>query len=332
MNNTPPNYPKSGWGRRVLFITHCSLFIVFEKEASVEAIYEELRRRREELGLSLEDLSQETNINVQYLKAIEEGDFGVLPRAYIRMFLKAYGLRVGMDAESVLRRFDERAAPEEEPARKSVGKPIVRSASPKKGLVMAGALFGILVVIVGVLKFGAQERLEPRRTPSLKELGETGLEQALMPDTVIVGQNAEGGVGEGDSVRVPKEAVGEAAASSIEPSENAEDSILILEGVALEDIWLSVRADGRLKTYRLMKAGGRGRWEAKDRFEVTLGKPKRIALMFRGEAVDNTRWNSVPVHLLFSREGVRIVEKKRRPGVTPASVTRLMQGTMSDEQ
>ena len=323
MNNTPPNYPKSGKGGRVLFI-------VFEKEASVEAIYEELRRRREERGLSLEDLSKETNINVRYLKAIEEGDFDVLPRAYIRMFLKAYGLRVGMDADSVLLRFDEEAAPEEEPVRKSVGEPIVRSAFPKKRLAMAGALFGIVVVIVGVLKFGVQEGPEPRRTSLLEASGETGLEQASMPDTVTAGRNAEGGVGEGDSVRVSKEAVGEAPASSIKPSENAEDSILILEGAALEDIWLSVRADGRLKTYRLMKAGGRRSWEAKDRFEVTLGKPKKIALMFRGEAVDNTGWNSVPVHLVFSGEGVQIVNRMGRPAWTPALADEV--DTMSDER
>ena len=134
-----------------------------------------------------------------------------------------------------------------------------------------------------------------------------------MPDTVISEQNAEGGGGEVDSVRVPKEAVGEAVASSIKPSENAEDSILVLEGVALEAVWLSVRADGQLKTHRLINSGARERWEAKDRFEVTLGKPKGIALIFRGEKVDNTGWNSVPVHLVFSREGVRIVERMGRP-------------------
>ncbi len=282
----------------------------------MEAINEELRRKREERELSLEDLSKETNINIRYLKAIEEGNFKVLPRAYIRLFLKAYGLRVGMDAESVLLRFDERAAPEEEPVRKSVGEPIVRSAFPKKRLVMAGVLFGSLVMIAGVLKFGAQERQEPRRTSSLEASGETDLEQASMPDTVIAGQNSEDGVGEADSVRVPEEAPAEAVASSIESSEDTENSILILEGAALEDIWLSVHADGQLKTQRLMKVGVRRRWEAKDRFEVTLGKPKRIDLMFRGEAVDNKEWNSVPVHLVFSREGVQVVEKKRRPGGT----------------
>jgi cytoskeletal protein RodZ len=280
--------------------------------------------------LSLEDLSRETNINVRYLKAIEEGNFDVLPRAYIRMFLKAYGLGVGMDADSVLLRFDEMAAPEEEPVRKHVGEPIVRSAFPKKWVVMAGALLGIVVVIVCFLKFGAQERPDTRRTPSLEASGETGLEQASMPDTVIAEQNAEGGVAEGDSVRVPGEAPAEAVASSIELSENAEDSILILEGAALEDIWLSVRADGQLRTHRLMKSGARERWEAKDGFEVTLGKPMGIALTFRGEAVDNTGWNSVPVHLVFSGEGVQIVNRMGRPAWTPALADEV--DTMSDER
>ncbi|MCK5327071.1 MAG: DUF4115 domain-containing protein [Candidatus Latescibacteria bacterium] len=284
----------------------------------METIQEELKRRREERGLSLKDLSKETNINVRYLKAIEEGNFDVLPRAYIRMFLKAYGLGVGMDADSVLLRFDEMGGPEEEPVRKSVGEPVARSEFPKKGFVITGVLFGIVVVIFCFLKFGVQERPASVETASLEASGEMGLKQASMPDTVIAGQNAEGGGGEVDSVRVPKEAVGEAAASSIEPSEHLEkpvitNSILVLEGVALEAVWLSVRADGQLKTHRLINSGARERWEAKDRFEVTLGKPKGIALIFRGETVDNTGWNSVPVHLVFSREGVRIVERMGRP-------------------
>ncbi|RKY68610.1 MAG: hypothetical protein DRP97_06110 [Candidatus Latescibacterota bacterium] len=295
----------------------------------MEAIHEELGRRREERGLSLEDLSRETNINVRYLKAIEEGDFSVLPRAYIRMFLKAYGLRVGMDAAEVLRRFDEMAAPEEEPVRKSVEEPIVRSAFPKKWLVMAAVFFGIIVVTVCFLKFSARKRPASVETASLEASVEMDLGPVSMPDTVIAGQNAESGVGEVDSVRVPKEAPAKAIASSIEPSENAADSILVLEGAALEDVWLSVRADGQLKTHRLMKAGGQKRWEAKDRFEVTLGKPMGIVLTFRGKTVDNTAWNRAPIHLTFSREGVRIVEKMGRPPGIPSPVDSV--DTMNNE-
>ena len=299
----------------------------------MEAIHEELRRRREERGLSLEDLSRETNINVRYLKAIEEGDFSVLPRAYIRMFLKAYGLRVGMDAESVLRRFDEMAAPEEEPIRKPIGQPIVRSAFPKKPLVIAGVVFAVVVGILIVL-IGTRERPAPRPPGLLEASPEAALEHSIS-DTSDMEQSVEDEVGESDSVHVIEEAPAEAFTSFPEPSEEIEkpvaaDSILVLEGEAREEVWLSVQSDGGSKEQRIMKAGERQRWEAKDRFEVTLGKPRGIALVFRGKAVDNTAWNRAPIHLMFSREGVQVVEKKRPPSETPASVDSV--DAMNNEQ
>ncbi len=98
------------------------------------------------------------------------------------------------------------------------------------------------------------------------------------------------------------------------------DTILVLEGEAREEIWLSVRADGRLKFRRLMKAGERRRWEAKDGFEVRLGKPRGIALTFQGKAVDNTAWKRVPIDLVFSKEGIDVVKRILLPAVTPVPV------------
>jgi len=69
-----------------------------------------------------------------------------------------------------------------------------------------------------------------------------------------------------------------------------------------------------------MKAGERRRWEAKDGFEVRLGKPRGIALTFQGKAVDNTAWKRAPIDLVFSKEGIDVVKSMRRPAVTPAQV------------
>jgi len=197
----------------------------------LEAIQEELKRRREECGLSLEDLSGETNIAVRYLKAIEEGDFDVLPRPYTRMFLKAYGVRVGMDAESVLRRFDEMMAPEEEYVRKRVGEPIGRSVFPTRRLMIAGGI--VLVVVVGifsVLRFGIRERRAPESPASLEAAREMPLERASMPDTAASEPRGEGEGDEGDSVHTVEEAPvleEEVLAPLQEPSEELEKPVAV---------------------------------------------------------------------------------------------------------
>lgn len=57
-----------------------------------------LREAREEKGLSLDDLQEETKIQKRYLSAIEKGDFKQLPGDfYIRAFIKSYAEAVGLD-------------------------------------------------------------------------------------------------------------------------------------------------------------------------------------------------------------------------------------------
>ena len=48
--------------------------------------YKELKDLRESRGISLEEIHERTKINIPYLKAIEEGDFTILPVPYLRLF------------------------------------------------------------------------------------------------------------------------------------------------------------------------------------------------------------------------------------------------------
>lgn len=64
-----------------------------------------LRSAREELGLSLEDVEQATNIHARYLEALEHDDFEALPnRSWARGFLVAYANRLGLDGKALAER------------------------------------------------------------------------------------------------------------------------------------------------------------------------------------------------------------------------------------
>jgi len=64
-----------------------------------------LRQRREELGLSLENLAGKTRIRRDYLSALEENRFEFLPApAYLTGFLRSYAGELGLDPEEMLRR------------------------------------------------------------------------------------------------------------------------------------------------------------------------------------------------------------------------------------
>lgn len=62
-----------------------------------------LRRTREEKGLLLEQVEQETRIRVQFLEALEEEDYDRLPApVYVKGFLRNYAAYLGLDPQEVL--------------------------------------------------------------------------------------------------------------------------------------------------------------------------------------------------------------------------------------
>lgn len=65
----------------------------------------ELRSAREDLGFSLEDVEQMTNIHARHLEALERDDLDALPsRAWARGFLLTYANRLGLEGERLAER------------------------------------------------------------------------------------------------------------------------------------------------------------------------------------------------------------------------------------
>ena len=68
--------------------------------------YKELKDLRISKDISLEDLESKTKINIKYLNAIEQGDFDILPTPYLRLFIRAYAIEIGGNAERALEQLD----------------------------------------------------------------------------------------------------------------------------------------------------------------------------------------------------------------------------------
>lgn len=67
------------------------------------AFHEDLRNHRLKKGLILEEISEDTKINVRILQALEQGDYHILPVPYVRLFMKAYAQAIDYPVEDVLR-------------------------------------------------------------------------------------------------------------------------------------------------------------------------------------------------------------------------------------
>ena len=67
--------------------------------------YEELRSIRKSKNIEINEISENTKINVEYLKAIEDGNFDSLPYIYVRLFIKSYAEYLNIDSELILEKF-----------------------------------------------------------------------------------------------------------------------------------------------------------------------------------------------------------------------------------
>lgn len=70
----------------------------------MERIGERLRKRREELGLTLEDVSETIRYRPEIIRAVEEGRTNVFPaKAYSSAFLRAYAAILELDPADIVR-------------------------------------------------------------------------------------------------------------------------------------------------------------------------------------------------------------------------------------
>jgi transcriptional regulator with XRE-family HTH domain len=237
---------------------------------------ERLRNRREELTLSVKEISSRTRIRPNVINALEEGNFDILPRVYITSFVKNYGSLLGISDEeldelwiasgldipkheasnfslsNVLQSNKETATtPTTTYISGNTIKPKTKikpvQASPKviNLLIYSALLLGISAI--GYYYFFREIPKPPRQA------GE------LVPASEIRDSSSEGGL------------------LNTLFNEPTKDSI-ILEATATDSVWLTMNADGKKSDQLLMTPGMQRRWSAKSQFVLSLGNAGALDL------------------------------------------------------
>ena len=74
----------------------------------MDYLAEQLKKARNEKGVSLAEAAEATKIKIEYLRSLEEGDYLHLPpRTYVKGFLKIYGHYLALDYSLLLQFYDE---------------------------------------------------------------------------------------------------------------------------------------------------------------------------------------------------------------------------------
>ena len=273
-------------------------------EDSARPLGEWLRKRREELGISLEQAQVDTRIRARYLQALESEEFAALPDLIVgRGFLRNYAAYLKLDPREAVGRLSTGGAPPEPEAVLSDGsnpfttgpfQPVPLHEMPSLGSRRAW-LFGalaILVVALGVIAWWGIPRI-PQIWSWIKP-GDGA--SAIAPTKKATGVSLP------TATRTPLMASA-AAPASVTPTRSAPTATLTLTftpspsftpsppvytGIFLELVftntsWIQVTVDSVRQEQGELPQGTYRSYYGKERIELRIGNAGSVTVTVNGE-------------------------------------------------
>lgn len=310
-----------------------------------------LRRQREILGLSLDDVERHTHLRIHYLKALEAGDIYGLPSPVQgRGMLKNYADFLGMQADLLLRFAEglqallaaKQAARSEEQAN-GVRRPRTRPA-PARRMFSLDIITGFVVVasLLGFVIWGAFRILDMRSgsgdqrpgatapsisdvlsitsTPTLSPTLEISPEasQAVLPppqETLPVTSTLETTPQETASLAASEQLTGTAALQGTPLP--VDSSPLQLSLVIRERAWIRVTVDGKVELEGRVVPGSAYQFSGEQRIELLTGNGAALDVVYNQSDLGPLGAFGEVVMRVFTIEGIATPTATLTPTKTP---------------
>lgn len=266
----------------------------------MDSFGEYLSRERELRGVTLEEIAKASNINITYLRALENDDYKNLPQeVFVKGFLRCYADVTGMDYNEVRLAYDSFMAKRK--AKRGIPEqPII---TPKK---YSFKLFSFLAIIVLVFVFSFIVFHSVEKGKEVKSVlvseeeitqggEEEGIEKSVEEniDILLQSESTEGEnfmQAEDVTARLEEKDIADAetlpsAPEIIKTPEIKVEDFLILSMEAYENAWISIVIDDDKAKEALLLTGETVRWKAKEKFVVTLGNVRQSSLKLNGKDV-----------------------------------------------
>jgi cytoskeleton protein RodZ len=251
---------------------------------------DELRRRREALGLDLADVAAALRIKLAYLAALEAGRPEELPGAvYAIGFMRAYADHLGLDGGAMLRRFKEESTLLA--AKTDLAFPIRLGERS-----MPGGGMPLVALILAVCAYGAWFYLSTGEGPRPQRVAEVPLEllpyrepprappAASRPAEAQAAPRSPAASSEGSEHSSPTEAGSSSALAAVpaatDPAPNPPGEVVIR---ATADSWIQIR-DARQSVLltRVLKAGESCRAPARPGLSMRTGNAGGLEITVDG--------------------------------------------------
>ncbi|HMK49367.1 MAG TPA: helix-turn-helix domain-containing protein, partial [Thermodesulfovibrionales bacterium] len=122
-----------------------------------------LKKRREESGRDLREISETLKIKYAYLKALEDNDLQSLPaEVYVKAYLVSYARALNLNTEEILAVYNQQVTPPQ-PEKKSAQN--LSSPPPQKRTYLTYLLAPILILCLVIVFASIQRKKSPEPHP-----------------------------------------------------------------------------------------------------------------------------------------------------------------------
>ena len=129
-------------------------------EAS-ETVGEILRNKREEIGLSLDEITEKLNLDSNLIELLENNDFEKLKvETYLKGYLRAYSKLLGIDGDRIIKLYKE-SNPEKEPEILPDVKPKNQKNSSDRSVKLFSYIIGLSIVLSMLIWYQKNITIKP---------------------------------------------------------------------------------------------------------------------------------------------------------------------------
>lgn len=256
-------------------------------EEKQRTIAEELSAIRQERGLDLEEVHQQSGISLAVLRGIESGQFDVVEPVFARLALKAYAEYLDLNPEPFLTRFDQQQGRAFQPRQRPVvllsqPKPKPRSQTP---LIVIGSVIGACcLLVVGAYYFLGDQRAAPPQTVSTPPEPEP---LAAPTDTLLVQPPTETEAAPAPTTIIETALDTSATEATPAPAPTTQataSSPVVLELEARDSTWVQIHWDDAEENFEaIVPPGQRHRFEARGHFVVLSTRPHGLQYWLDGQ-------------------------------------------------
>ena len=236
-----------------------------------------LKKARQELNISFEEIHDQTRVSVEHLKNLENNEFDFLPETYVKSFLKSYADALGLQTNDILNLYQKIKVVQVEENSEDVAVSNTEKEHPQQAVVsivatkeqavteknhfvewFLGIAFVALIIGLTLIYSQYKSKLYVERPASFN------LNTVVEPT-----QFAEIDLHQSATKMNEK---------AINPLE--------LEITAKENIWISLKIDGQSTSQYTLAPKENLVWMAEKRFDIIIGKLRSSRSFLQGAGFD----------------------------------------------